>query len=361
MFDSLSFDTKPNQEFLKFISVQEDKKKFKNLDMILELENEYPDILVKVMSDFESLKAYRHSLDETGRPIRVPWEEALKRFYLDNKYVGVTSENIDIANLFGGKGLLQGVFDKATELRKQAQDKNIPEHVLGKELKEETILESIERIRNQTEKQLIDGKQMIEDLYEKQFTYEWLSKNDPHNSIMGLFCSCCGTITSAFYGRQIAISSILAQNIQNLVVRNSKGEIISKGTMYVNKDKGYAVINDFELNQKYRAHETSSGKYDEEKDKTQAKERKLIFKAFMRGLHAFIEEYDKQNPDTPLQQVNIGMGYNRLKKQVEKFKKATSLLKVPEQYSFEDAGEEQYVLYSRDKRVVEEKGFEREL
>jgi len=328
--------------------------------MILELENEYPGILVKVMSEFENLRPYRHSLDETGRPIRVTWEEALKRFYLDNKYVRVTNENVDIANLFSGKGLSQEVFDKATELRIEAQHKNIPEHVLGKELREETILESIERIRKQTEQQLIDGKQMIEDLYQKQFTYEWLSKNDPHNSIMGLFCSCCGTITSAFYGRQIAISSVLAQNIQNLVVRNSKGEIISKGTMYVNKDKGYAVINDFELNQKYRAHETSNGKYDEVKDKTQAKERDLIFKAFMRGLHAFIEEYDKQNPDAPLQQVNIGMGYNRLKKQVKRFKTAISLLKVPEQYSFEDAGEEQYVLYRRGERTIEENEFERE-
>ena len=131
----------------------------------------------------------------------------------------------------------------------------------------------------------------------------------------------------------------------------------------------YSIRTDLALEQKERFEADNveipgvvlEEKYDEEKDKTQAKERKLIFKAFMRGLHAFIEEYDKQNPDTPLQQVNIGMGYNRLKKQVEKFKKATSLLRVPELYSFEDASEEQYVLYSRDKRVVEEKGFEREL
>ena len=118
---------------------------------------------------------------------------------------------------------------------------------------------SVAIIKNVNSKK--DGRKMIEELYDKQFTYEWLSKNDPHNSIMGLFCSCCGTITSWAYGKDIARSSVIAPDVQNLVVRNSKGDIISKGTMYVNKEKGYAVINDFELNEKYRHHESSSGRY----------------------------------------------------------------------------------------------------
>ena len=231
---------------------------------------------------------------------------------------------------------------------------------MGQPIREETILESIERIKGQTEEELASGREMIEELYDKQFTYEWLSKNDPHNAIMGLFCSCCGTITSKSYGKDIARSSVIAPDVQNLVVRNSKGDIISKGTMYVNKDRGYAVINDFELNQKYRNHESSSGRYNVEETSPEEQDRELIFKAFQRGLKAFIEEYDRQNPEKSLTQVNIGMGYNRLKKQVERFKKATSNLTVPSEYNFQDAmANAQYILYQRAQKQIENGGQDR--
>lgn len=311
----MPLDVVPNQEFLEFISIQGDKKNLQNLELILNLERNYPGMFIEVMSNFDKAKSYRETLDDSGKPIKVSWEEALKKFYLSNKYVGVTKENADIAKLFGGKGLSQDVFDRANELRQKAKGANVPEHILGQPIREETILESIERIKGQTEEELASGREMIEELYDKQFTYEWLSKNDPHNAIMGLFCSCCGTITSKSYGKDIARSSVIAPDVQNLVVRNSKGDIISKGTMYVNKDRGYAVINDFELNQKYRNHESSSGRYNVEETSPEEQDRELIFKAFQRGLKAFIEEYDRQNPEKPLTQVNIGMGYNRLKKQ----------------------------------------------
>ena len=342
--------SKPNQEFLKFISEENVKrqkdedgnniskeKNLENLELILNLERNYPGMFIKVMSNFDDAKSYRESLDEKGKPIKLSWEDALKKFYLSNKYVGITKENEDIAQIFGGKGLSQEVFDKANKLRQKARGANVPEHILGEPLREETILESIERIKRQTEEELASGREMIEELYDKQFTYEWLSKNDPHNAIMGLFCSCCGTITSQHYGKDIARSSVIAPDVQNLVVRNSKGDIISKGTMYVNKDRGYGVINDFELNEKYRHHEGDKGRYNVEETSPEEEDREMIFKAFQRGLRAFIKEYDRQNPNKPLQQINIGMGYNRLKKQVERFRRATSNLTVPSEYSFKDA------------------------
>ena len=356
----MPLDSEPNQEFLKFISIQGDKKNFQNLEMILNFERNYPGMVVKVMTNFDDAKSYRESLDENGKPIKVSWEEALKKFYLNNKYVGVTKENKDIAELFGKKGLSQETFDTASELRQEAKGTNVPEHILEKPIIEETILESIERIRMQTEAELTSGRQMIEELYDKQFTYEWLSKNDPHNSIMGLFCSCCGTITSQAYGRKIARATVIASDVQNLVVRNAKGDIISKGTMYVNKDRGYAVINDFELNERYRNHESSSGRYSLDEISLEEQERELIFKAFQRGLGAFVQEYDRQNPNKPLQQINIGMGYNRLKKQVERLKKATLNLTVPSEYGFQDAmTNEQYILYERVQKQIENGGHDR--
>ena len=135
---------------------------------------------------------------------------------------------------------------------------------------------------------------------------------------------------------------------------------MSKGTMYMNKDRGYGVINDFELNEKYRHHESSSGRYNVEETSSEEQDREMIFKAFQRGLKAFIEEYDKQNPNKPLQQINIGMGYNRLKKQVERFKKATLNLTVPSEYKFQDAiTSEQHVLYQRIEKEIENGGCDR--
>ncbi|MCI8640658.1 MAG: hypothetical protein HFJ59_02125 [Clostridia bacterium] len=369
----MPLDSRPDKEFLEFISKESVKKEkdengntvskkvtLENLEMILNLERDYPGMFIKVMTNFGEAKSHRETLNDKGKPIKVPWEEALKKFYLSNKYVGVTKENSDIAQVFGSKGLSQHTFDVASKLRQKAKTTNVPEHILEKPIREETILENIERIKNQTEQELIDGRQMIEELYDKQFTYEWLSKSDPHNSIMGLFVSCCGTITSQFYGKDIARSSVISPDVQNLVVRDSKGDIVSKGTMYMNKDKGYGVINDFELNEKYRHHESSSGRYNVEETSSEEQDREMIFKAFQRGLKAFIEEYDKQNPNKPLQQINIGMGYNRLKKQVERFKKATSNLTVPSEYSFQDAmNNQQYVLYQRIEKEIENGGYDR--
>lgn len=354
LFASMPFEIEPQQEFLKFIALKS-KNKFENMELLLTLEEENPGILVKVMSNFENVKTYRDCLDEHGKPIKISWEEALKKYYFSNKYEGVTKENSDIAEFFGKRGLEQSVFDEAVELREEAKENHIPEHLLGESLKEETILQSIERIRSQTEAELVSGKQMIEELYEKQFTYEWLSKNDPRNSIMGLLCSCCGSITSEFYGREIAIASITAEDVQNLVVRNSKGDIISKGTFYLNKEKGYGVINDFELNNIYRKHEdcVDDGIYNVDPDSKEEQEREMIFKAFQRGLQAFVEKYNQKNPEKPIKQINIGTGYNRLKRQIERFREESNNLSVPSDYCFYDAEEGQYVLY-------EEKAKERD-
>ena len=327
--------------------------------MVLNLEKNHPGIFANAITNFNDVKAARESLDENGKPKKVSWEEAFVKFYYKNQYKGVTKENEDIAELFSKKGLSQNTFEMAKSLREEGKQNNIPEHILEEPLKEDTILESIEKLKKQTEQELSNGKEIIEELYEKQFTYEWLSKNDPHNSIMGLFCSCCGSITSSAYGKDIAKSSIIAPDVQNIVVRNSNGNIISKGTMYLNKDQGYAVINDFELNAQYRHHEKSEGRYDVEENSKDEKERELIFKAFQRGLKAFTEKYDQKNPNKPIKQINIGMGYNRLKKQVERFKKETSNLTVPAEYSFKDAESMQYILYKKDEKQIEKEGDQR--
>ena len=373
LFNSLSLESTTSQEFLKFITPQ--GKKNDNVELLLKLERgKYPGIFAKVMNGFNNAKKYRNTLAEDGSTKTISWEEAFIKFYLENKYINVTENTQDIADEYSSKGLDQIVFDEGVKLREEAKTKNISNHILGKEIRELSILEKIEQLKQKTAEELEESKQIIDDLYKKQFTYEWLDKNDPKNGILGLYVSCCGTITSAYYGKEIARRSIIAEDVQNLVVRDASGEIISKGTIYVNEEYGYGVFNDFELNEKYREHEDRTdgygGRYagDNMKEselsvsqKKQREERDLIFSAFQRGILAFVEEYDSQHPDNPLNQINVGMGYNRLKRNVEKFEEETNLLTVPKEYEFKDAENAQFILYKREQRKIEKQQEDEEV
>ncbi len=349
LFDSMKYALKPSQSFLEFITMKDGKKNFGNLELLLEMEKKYPGIFTKVMTSFDKAKLYKEALDKDGKPITISWENALRAFYLSNKYIGITDETEDIARVFAERGISQEIFDEAKSIREKNIKNDVKDHILGESLKEETILESIEKLREQIDGQLLDSKKIVDDLYDKQFTYEWLNKNDPRNFIIGLYCTCCATITSNLYGKNIAISSIESPDVQNIVVKDSKGEIISKGTMYINRKMGYAVINDFEMNRRYRNHEEGIGEYSADKNSKEEKERILIFKAFQRGINDFVKKYNEKNPDKPIKQVNVGMGYNRLKAQVENFKKAKHNLDVPSEYCFRDTETNQYILYNDDK------------
>lgn len=347
LFSQLSVNAKPNQDFIKFIDICENKDRIKNLNMLINLEKEYPRVFIKAMTKFDSVEALRTSIGEDGKPIKVPWETAFKRLYIKDSYKGITDENEDIAALYLSKALPEYVFREASNLRSEAQVNKVPEHILGKPLREETMIEIINKVRNETGQELVKAQETLGKLYERQFTYEWLSKKDPHNAIMGIYCSCCSIITGSLYGKSIAVSSIVDPNIQNIIVRNSKGEMISKGTMYLNKQEGYGVINEFELNEKYKNHDKN------EDNSIEEEQRNLIFEAFKRGIGDFVKEYDQQNQSNPIKQINVGMGYNKLKKQVQQFEKDTSNLSVPVDYKFEDAKFDQYILYKRKGREKE--------
>lgn len=345
----LSLKIKPSQDLIKFLSTKGESKNLPNIDMLETLEIKYPGIFAKVISNFEDVKGLRIGLDEKGMPYNVPWNEVLVNYYSMTKYDNITAENKDIAELFIDKGLGQKVFDEASALRDIAIKENVPSHILNTHLREETIFETIERVRKETESALQDNKQLIDTLFAKKFTYEMLDKHDPKNAIIGLYASCCATLTSPHYGKTIAESTMIKDDVQNMVVRDSQGEIVAKGTMYVNKDKGYVVINDFEINAKYKDHESDDiGFYDGKKDSEDAKDRDLIFKAFMRGIEAFVKEYDEQNPNKPIKQVNVGLGYNRLQAQCRAYEIDTHGLTVPAEYKFNDALEGQRILYKRD-------------
>lgn len=346
LFGNLPLNLKPDQDFLKFIS-NRDNKKFQNLELLLEFEDTNPGIFERIVKRFHIVKKYRTSIGEDGKPCTVPWRDAIAKFIRSNNYDNITEENKDIAIVFSEHGLAQDVFEEASELRKTALRKKIKNHILSTHLKEESIVEKIEKIKNGTDELLSDSKKLIDELYEQKFTYEMLDKYDPRNAIIGIYCSCCATITSNFYGRHIVKASMTENDVQNLVVKDAKGEIIAKAAMYVNTVNGYVVLNEFELNEKYKEHERDSGYYGGGVDSPQEKDRELIFSAFKRGIDAFVKAYDKEHPNKPILQVVVGMGYNRLKRQCNRYKDVSQVLEIPVDYDFNDSTWEQKVLYER--------------
>lgn len=67
-------------------------------------------------------------------------------------------------------------------------------------------------------------------------------------------------------------------------------------TIYVYKDKGYAIINTSEINLNYLDEENL----------------KKVYNAFLRGVNAFVDKYNENN-SIKLNQVNMGEYRNKLK------------------------------------------------
>jgi hypothetical protein len=109
---------------------------------------------------------------------------------------------------------------------------------------------------------------------------------------MGFLTSCCATLYGAGAGAQRAM--ILHPDMQPLVIRNIQGEIIAFGIVYVNREEGYAVINDFEVNRKYSDEET----------------KKEIYTKAMQGVEKFVSVYNEENENNPIKIVTCGISPN---------------------------------------------------
>jgi len=352
MFD-IDKITPTSQDCLNFL-LHKDGNKLDNFDLIVNLQKNHKNLFNLLLKNFERLSQFRVGLSENGTPFRRSLENALIAFYEKGYYKDVTKETEDLADEFSSKLINESVFKEAVQLRKVAIRKGVPHHLLGVALKEDTILTQIEKIKENTALELTQSKDLLQETFNKEFTFEMLDKYDAKNPVIGLYADCCCTLTSSAYGKDIAESVVTSDDVQNMVVRNAKGEIIAKASMYLNRQYGYVVINDFEINHIYRKDEQHrSGRYGDEAGGKKDVERGKIFSAFMRGIHLFVKEYDKQNPDNPIKQVNVGMGYNRLKKYVEMFDSAKNPKYVPTEYAFADSDLTQYVLYDANHNDTE--------
>ena len=91
-------------------------------------------------------------------------------------------------------------------------------------------------------------------------------------------------------------ASILHPDCQNLVIKDELGNIIAKSTLYINRNRGYGVFNNIEINNA----------------KINKEYKEFIYIKFIEAINKFIEKYNNKNIDNPLKQINIGMNLNDL-------------------------------------------------
>lgn len=298
-----------NKEWAEFIM---DKKNFSKL---VAIELDHNGYMARIYNYFSEIKEFGRSNKGSQRYLKVTLDMC-NEFFAGVNFNGVNGDNKDIAKVLSPYTHSQRTFDDAVAIRKEylllREREKVDSHILKEELTSE-----IDDKRNR----ILDGiKGVVEDLdeiVEEKFSYEYLSKHDALNFVLGKYCSCCAHLEGVGYG--ITKASILHPNCQNLIIKNDKGEIIAKSTLYINKEAGYGIFNNVEVNNII-----------EEEDKEE------IFKIYMKAVNAFAQRYNKKNPNNPLKQINVGMGLNDVKNQI--FKYCNSSDEILEGINFSEYG-----------------------
>ncbi len=252
-----------------------------NYQELIEEEKNKSGFIQRVYLNFRDISKTCTSHKGSQRKLKVTIDKC-KSYLSTIKFDGVTKENKDFADL------ISAWYDKnETWLNAQRiyeESLSAPRNIFTK-IKYDKYNEPI--YDNDKEKDLREE-------INPNYSYEWLPKQDYHNLILGKYCSCCAHIEGA--GQGIMRASMILDNCQNLVIRDEKGNIIAKSTLYVNRDKGYAVFNNVETSLSYRQPENIE----------------KIYNAFLRGTKAFIKTYNKNNKENPITDITIGTNRNTI-------------------------------------------------
>ena len=289
-------------------------------------------------NEFEEIQATNTNDRGSQRQLK-PTMEKFKSYFKKSTLRNVTPETKPIADMIEPYFNTQKDFDESVAIMNEFKENNVPENILSTPLYEENPFENIDKMTEEINDNYLSTVSTMSDLATDQFTYEWLAKNDPTNLILGKLCSCCAHLHGAGYG--IMHASIVHPNVQNLVVRNEDGRIFAKSTLFINPDEQFGVLNNFEV------YNSTFGDY---------KEKAYIH--FMRGVKDFAEQYNKEHPDKPLKQINVGGNNNDLLYFVEKLnKKSPELLKAINYSTYGkdhlryagDSSYDQYIIWENEK------------
>ena len=272
-----------------------------NLRTNLDIEANQDPFLPKTEENRYKILVYETSENGIDRlHWRVPTFELLLKEFAENRLVGINNlREKEIAEFISKYNIYsQKHFDKAKEIDKERIDKGVKD-ILTKPVYQDRI-KSLDDYREKTkavrEEIISDASTILSEQVEDTssvFTYSVLSKSSVENFAMGCMTSCCATLYGAGAGAMRAM--IIHPDIQPLVIRNFDNEIVSFGIIYVNREEGYAVVNNFEVNKFYKG-----------KDE----QRKAIYDKAMEGVKAFVKEYNIENPNAPIKRVTCGCSPN---------------------------------------------------
>ena len=277
-----------NKEFTEFFLT--------NFSEIIQEERENNGFIARCFNEFETVQK-AHTRNHGNQSKLKPTVQRFAQYFDNNKFHGITPETKTIADTISPYFMEQELFDDAVTILSEKQTKNTPNNILSYHLKEEDVFSQIENFS----KNILNSEQhtlsILTELAKKEFTYDWLEKNDPENFILGKLCSCCSHLDGSGYG--IMRASIVDPNVQTLVIRDKNSDIIAKSTLFINPEEQYGVFNNVEIREDIK---------DSDKQK--------IYEKYILGINKFAQEYNKENPKKPLKQINVGMHYNDLQSQI---------------------------------------------
>ncbi len=327
-FESIKF--KPyNDEWAQFLM---NKDNFKQL-LNMEKDYDWHGIISRIHNDFENIKEFGRSNRGEQRYRKITINMA-KEYFEKASFANVNINNEDIANTIRKYTRNQESFDDASSIREEylklKEADKINNHILGEELKE---------VRKEIIENSHDSLNSLNEVCNNNFTYEYLSKYDPNNFVLGKYCSCCSHLEGAGYS--IMKASILHPDCQNIIIRDKSGQIVAKSTLYINRQQGYGVCNNVEVNAKIKQ-----------------SQKEMIYTKYIEAIEAFAKKYNQKNTAVPIKQINVGMNLNDLDSFIKtNHDKSKDILKGISFYKYGKRGqayngdwqEEQYVIYSKSK------------
>lgn len=237
-----------------------------NYKELLLREKEHEGFIASVFNSFDNIKRTSTSNKGSQRHLLVTLDKVDNYFFI--------KDNISINN-----DILKFLFNYFTDYKE--------------------VIAIANKIINESKgikKNIFDGEDLKEE--GNEFNYEWITKDDYRNLVLGKLVECCSHILG--HGAGIARSSMINNDVQTMVIKQYD-KIIAKATIYVNKEKAYGVFNTIEIIENYR-----SDKY-----------KRKIYDAFIRGVKAFVSRYNSTN-EIKLSKINIGEHRNTLKDMFQK-------------------------------------------
>ena len=306
-----------------------------NFDELIEEENAETGFIARCYNEFETVQAAHTSQRGNQRQL-APTVKFFKEYFQTNKFSGITKETEHIAITISPYFSQQKDFDKAVQIDQERREKKIPDNILGDEIiQEQTVFEKVDSLLKESKEVAIDTTSTLVDLANRKFTYEFLRKSDPVNFVLGKLCSCCAHLEGA--GNGIMRASIIHPDVQNIVIRDKAGKIVAKSTLYVNREQGYGVCNNVEIN--------SNIAYED---------KKLIYHKYKKAIETFAEKYNAKHPDNPIKIITVGMNLNDLYPQItENDKPSAKLYQALDYGKFAfggssysgDSSESQYIIW----------------